>query len=74
MAEQQRATRRVTLNVDEQHLRAAGEALGTTSMTETINRSLEQVVRAWHREQLGRRRFEDLTLEVLQEIRKPRFP
>jgi hypothetical protein len=75
VAEQQRrTTRRVTLNVDERHLREAGEALGTASMTETINRSLEEVVKARHREELGRHRFEDLTLEVLREIRKPRFP
>jgi hypothetical protein len=72
--QQRRTTRRVTLNVDEQHLREAGEALGTASMTETINRSLEEVVRAHHRMWLAEHRFEDLTLETLREMRKPRFP
>lgn len=72
--QQRRTTRRVTLNVDEQHLREAGEALGTASMTETINRSLEEVVRAHHRMWLAEHRFEDLTLEALREMRRPRFP
>lgn len=73
VAEKQRATRRVTLNVDEEYLREAGEALGTSSMTETINRSLEETVNHKRRMWLAEHRFEDLTLEALREMRKPRF-
>ena len=63
-------TRRVTLNVDDALLRAAGEALGTASMTEVINRSLEETVQAHRRMKLAEHRFEDLTLEHLLEMRR----
>lgn len=68
-----RTTRRVTLNVDEQLLREAGQLLGTTSMTETINGALDEYVSLQHRLQLVEHDF-DLTPEMLEEIRKPRFP
>ena len=44
---QSRTTRRVTLNVDEELLREAGEFLGTTSMTETINGALDEYVQSF---------------------------
>jgi Arc/MetJ family transcription regulator len=63
-------TRRVTLNVDDALLREAGEALGTDSMTEAINRSLEETVQAHRRMKLAKHRFEDLDLETLLEMRR----
>lgn len=68
-----RTTRRVTLNVDEELLREAGEFLGTDSMTETINGALDEYVSLQMRLQLVDHDF-DLTPETLKEIRKPRFP
>jgi Arc/MetJ family transcription regulator len=68
---QSRTTRRVTLNVDEELLREAGEFLGTTSMTETINGALDEYVSLQMRLQLVNREL-DLTPEMLDEIRRPR--
>jgi Arc/MetJ family transcription regulator len=68
---QSRTTRRVTLNVDEELLREAGEFLGTTSMTETINGALDEYVSLQMRLQLVNHDF-DLTPEMLDEIRRPR--
>jgi hypothetical protein len=68
---QPRTTRRVTLNVDEELLREAGELLGTTSMTETINGALDEYVSLQMRLQLVNHDF-DLTPEMLDEIRRPR--
>jgi hypothetical protein len=68
---QPRTTRRVTLNVDEELLREAGELLGTTSMTETINGALDEFVSLQMRLQLVNHDF-DLTPEMLDEIRRPR--
>ena len=68
---QSRTTRRVTLNVDEELLREAGEFLGTTSMTETINGALDEYVSLQMRLRAANRELA-LTPEMLDEIRKPR--
>jgi len=68
---QPRTTRRVTLNVDEELLREAGEFLGTTSMTETINGALDEYVSLQMRLRAVNREL-DLTPEMLDEIRRPR--
>ena len=68
---QPRTTRRVTLNVDEELLREAGEFLGTTSLTQTINGALDEYVSLQMRLQLVNREL-DLTPEMLDEIRRPR--
>lgn len=67
----QRTTRRVTLNVDEELLREAGEFLGTTSMTETINGALDEYVSLQFRLRAANRELA-LTPEMLDEIRRPR--
>lgn len=67
----QRATRRVTLNVDEELLREAGEFLGTTSLTETINGALDEYVSLQMRLRFLDRELA-LTPEMLDEIRRPR--
>ena len=64
-------TRRVTLNVDDELLREAGELLGTTSMTETINGALDEYVSLQMRLRLVHRELA-LTPEMLDEIRSPR--
>lgn len=66
-----RTTRRVTLNVDEELLREAGELLGTDSMTETINGALDEYVSLQYRLRAASRQL-DLTPEMLAEIRRPR--
>ena len=68
---QSRATRRVTLNVDEELLREAGEFLGTTSMTKIINGALDEYVGLQLRLRAARRELA-LTPEMLDEIRRPR--
>ena len=67
----QRTTRRVTLNVDEELLREAGEFLGTTSLTETINGALDEYVSLQMRLRFLDRELA-LTPEMLDEIRRPR--
>ena len=66
-----RTTRRVTLNVDAELLREAGELLGTTSMTETINGALDEYVSLQLRLRAVDRELA-LTPEMLDEIRRPR--
>ncbi|MGI9116200.1 MAG: hypothetical protein ACR2JV_01015 [Gaiellales bacterium] len=63
----------MTLNVDEEHLQEAFTYLDTDSITEAINRSLDETVRLMKRRRLVERDL-DLTPEKLREIRQPRFP
>lgn len=62
----------MTFNADADLLQRAQEVLGTSTATDTINMALADVVR---RDALMRLRdlpIDDLTPEVLKEIRKPR--
>jgi hypothetical protein len=68
-----RETRRITFHADAPMLAAAQQALGTTTVTETINRSLAEVVRGARLRRLAERRLPDLTPEMLAELRRPRF-
>lgn len=52
--------KRITLNADARLLRQAQEVLGTTTATDTINRSLAEVVRRHRLGSLAERRFPDL--------------
>ncbi len=64
--------KRMTFNADADLLDRAQQVLGTRTATGTINRALADVVR---RDALSRLRdlpIDDLTPEVLREIRKPR--
>lgn len=68
------ATRRLTLNADEELLAQAQRVLGTPTATETINRSLAEVVRRHRLSRLAKRRFPDLDPETLDELRHRRLP
>lgn len=64
--------RRTTLNLDDELLRAAREALGTSKTTETIHRALEEAVNRQMRRSLAELPLTDLTPERLNEIRRGR--
>jgi hypothetical protein len=66
-------TRRITFNADARMLATAQAALGTRTATETINRSLAEVVRQTRLRRLAQRRFPDLTPEALEKMRRPRL-
>jgi hypothetical protein len=66
----ERTTRRVTFNVDTALLEAAGELLGTTTTTETLNGALADVVRQARLRSLAQREFPDLTPEALETMRR----
>ncbi|CAN5454473.1 hypothetical protein BH23ACT7_BH23ACT7_17930 [soil metagenome] len=46
-------TRRTTVEVDDELLERAEEALGTRGLKDTVDRALGEVVRAWHRKRLA---------------------
>lgn len=71
MTEKQTTTRRVSVNVDAAMLHEASALLGTATITETINRSLDEAIQLRRRQQLLDHDF-DLTLEQLLELRKTR--
>lgn len=64
--------RRVTMNVDAGLLRAAEAVLGTSGVTDTVNRSLGEVVRRDRLRRLAERRFPDLTPETVRDMRRIR--
>ena len=66
--------KRLTLNADEEMLLEAQRVLGTETATETINRSLAEVVRRHRLSRLARRRFPDLDPETLERMRRARMP
>jgi Arc/MetJ family transcription regulator len=61
-----------TINLDVDLVDRAREALGTTQVTETIHRALEEVVLARRRAWLASHDFEGLTPAALETMRKPR--
>lgn len=62
----------MTFNADADLLRQAQQALGTTTATDTINAALAEVVRREVLKGLCDLPIDDLTPEVLKELRKPR--
>jgi Arc/MetJ family transcription regulator len=64
--------RRTSLNLDIDLVAQARDVLGTNGTTETVHRALEDVIRREHLRRLAERTFEDLTPEVLEELRRPR--
>jgi Arc/MetJ family transcription regulator len=64
--------RRTTINLDQELLRATADALGTSRMTDTVHAAMAEVVRRRKLEALTRLEFPDLSLEKLEEQRRPR--
>jgi Arc/MetJ family transcription regulator len=64
--------KRITFNADADLLEQAKKALGTTSATDAINRSLAEVVRNGSLSTLARDGVPGLTPEMLRELRRPR--
>jgi Arc/MetJ family transcription regulator len=64
--------KRITFNADADLLEQAKKALGTTSATDAINRSLAEVVRRDSGVRLVERGFSGLTPEMVKELRRPR--
>lgn len=64
--------RRTTLNLPADLLDAAREALGTTGVTDTVVRAMEEAVRFHLRLRLLQRELPDLTPEVVERLREPR--
>jgi len=64
--------KRTTVNLDQDLVREAGEALGTSRMTDTLHEAMRDVIRRRNLEALTKERFEDLTLEELQRMRQGR--
>jgi hypothetical protein len=64
--------RRTSLNLDFELVEQARTVLGTNGTTETVHRALAEVVRQHHLRELADERFEDLTPEVLAELRRTR--
>ena len=62
--------KRTSLNLDLDLVAEAREVLGTNGTTETVRRALEEIVRQQHLRELAKRRFEDLTPEVLADLRR----
>jgi putative antitoxin of VapBC-like toxin-antitoxin system len=66
------AIKRTSLNLKLDLLAEAREVLGTKGTTETIHRALAEIVTQDRLRRLAARTFDDLTPEVLAELRKPR--
>ena len=64
--------KRITFDADADLLEQAKKALGTTSATDAINRSLAEVVRNGSLSTLARDGVPGLTPEMLRELRRPR--
>ncbi len=64
--------KRMTFNADADLLARAQQVLGTQTATDTINRALAEVVRRSDLAGLRDLPIDDLTPEVLKELRKPR--
>lgn len=62
-----------TLNLDMELLARAQQELGTRTATDTIHRALEEAVNRARRRRLLDHDFSELTPEVIDEMRRPRF-
>jgi Arc/MetJ family transcription regulator len=66
------AKKRTTINLDTGLVQQAKELLGTSNTTDTIHRALEETIRRELLRRLAARDFPDLTLEAIEEMRRPR--
>jgi len=64
--------RRTTLNLDRDLVAETAAALGTSGTTDTLHEAMRDVVRRRSLEALTKERFEDLTLEELERMRRGR--
>jgi Arc/MetJ family transcription regulator len=64
--------KRTTINLDLSLVREAKRILGTANTTDTIHRALQEAIRRELLLRLAKRDFADLTLEALEEMRRPR--
>jgi Arc/MetJ family transcription regulator len=62
--------RRTSLNLDHDLVAQARELLRTRGTTDTVHRALEEVVRRERLRALAGERFEDLTPEALDKLRR----
>lgn len=63
--------KRTNINLDLELVDQAAAELGTRRMTDTVHEALRDVVARAHRAQLARRDFEDLTPDVVDDMRRP---
>ena len=64
--------RHTTLDLDEDLLRDASIALGTSRTTDTVHAALRDVIARRRRAKIARHAFADLTPDTLAEMRRPR--
>lgn len=60
------------MNLDRDLVQEASVALGTSGATETVHAAMRDAVRRRALESLVKHDFSDLTLEALEELRRPR--
>jgi Arc/MetJ family transcription regulator len=66
--------RRTNINLDAELVDAAAAVLGTERTTDTVHAALRAVIDRAARERLAQRDFDDLTPDVLEQVRRPRLP
>jgi Arc/MetJ family transcription regulator len=66
--------RRTNINLDAELVDAAAAVLGTERTTDTVHAALRAVIDRAARERLAQRDFNDLTPDVLEQLRRPRQP
>jgi Arc/MetJ family transcription regulator len=66
--------RRTNINLDVELVDAAAAVLGTERTTDTVHAALRAVIDRAARERLAQRDFDDLTPDVLEQLRRPRQP
>lgn len=64
--------RRTNINLDTELVDAAAAVLGTERTTDTVHAALRTVIDRAARERLAIRDFDDLTPDVLEQLRRPR--
>jgi Arc/MetJ family transcription regulator len=64
--------RRTSMNLDTDLVAQARDLLGTNGTTDTIHRALSEVVLRERRKRAAALRFDDLTPEALDELRRTR--
>jgi Arc/MetJ family transcription regulator len=64
--------RRTNINLDTELVDAAAAVLGTERTTDTVHAALRTVIDRAARERLATRDFDDLTPDVLEQLRRPR--
>jgi len=64
--------KRTTINLDQDLLDEASDALGTSRMTDTVHAAMSDVVRRRKLEALTKMEFPDLDWETTKAMRRPR--